>query len=361
MLAVFGANPQFVFQVMSCLASAGHDTVSVGPGRWSMTRLSRRCRGHWACPEAFTGDAIRARRALEILGRRRGVRMWVPADWPATQLLSDLAATDASAPFHFPVSAPERLARLHEKDRLAEWLLELGLPHPPTTRWHPDEAVSWAAPLVAKPRAGEGGVAVAVLRSAAEFAAHRARHPSVAAWLLQRYVPGADVDWSVVADRGQIVCGAVQRGGGGRIEFLDDPEVAELGAALVAGTGLHGVAHFDLRRGTDGRLYVIECNPRFWGSLMHAQWMGRNFPEAAVRVAEASAVKDLSPLVGVSEHIGVAPRRWLRSRLRLEAWPPELSPGGIGSWRDCHSDPLPHLYRRLADAWQARRARDDQT
>ncbi|PYO91693.1 MAG: ATP-grasp domain-containing protein [Gemmatimonadetes bacterium] len=47
------------------------------------------------------------------------------------------------------------------------------------------------------------------------------------------------------------------------LEITDAPEVTALGRDLVRRLGLRGVAKFDFKRAPDGRLYLLEVNPRF--------------------------------------------------------------------------------------------------
>jgi predicted ATP-grasp superfamily ATP-dependent carboligase len=60
--------------------------------------------------------------------------------------------------------------------------------------------------------------------------------------------------------------------------ITDSPEVAALGRAVVRRLDLRGVAKLDFKRGPDGRLYLLEINPRF--TLWHhpAALAGANVP-----------------------------------------------------------------------------------
>jgi predicted ATP-grasp superfamily ATP-dependent carboligase len=51
------------------------------------------------------------------------------------------------------------------------------------------------------------------------------------------------------------------------VVITDRPDVAALGRELTRKLGLRGVAKFDFKRAPDGRLYLLEVNPRF--SLWH--------------------------------------------------------------------------------------------
>jgi D-aspartate ligase len=47
------------------------------------------------------------------------------------------------------------------------------------------------------------------------------------------------------------------------VQTADRPDVAELGRDLVGRMAFRGVAKFDFKRAPDGRLYLLEINPRF--------------------------------------------------------------------------------------------------
>jgi len=58
-----------------------------------------------------------------------------------------------------------------------------------------------------------------------------------------------------------------------------DPELRELGKLLLSSLGWHGVAMVEFKRSdADGKLYLMEINPKFWGSLDLAIQAGCNFP-----------------------------------------------------------------------------------
>jgi predicted ATP-grasp superfamily ATP-dependent carboligase len=62
------------------------------------------------------------------------------------------------------------------------------------------------------------------------------------------------------------------------VEITDVPDVTALGRSIIARLGLEGVAKLDFKRAADGRLVLLEVNPRF--SLWHppAALAGVNLP-----------------------------------------------------------------------------------
>jgi predicted ATP-grasp superfamily ATP-dependent carboligase len=67
------------------------------------------------------------------------------------------------------------------------------------------------------------------------------------------------------------------------LEITEESDVAELGRDLVARMNLTGVAKFDFKRDDDGRLWLLEINPRF--NLWHnaGAVAGANIPAAVYR------------------------------------------------------------------------------
>jgi predicted ATP-grasp superfamily ATP-dependent carboligase len=86
--------------------------------------------------------------------------------------------------------------------------------------------------------------------------------------------------------------------------ITDAPDVTALGRDLVARLGLRGVAKFDFKRAPDGRLYLLEVNPRFtlWHHL--GARAGVNIP--------ALVFADLAGLPRGPVHRARAGTRWCK-------------------------------------------------
>jgi predicted ATP-grasp superfamily ATP-dependent carboligase len=113
--------------------------------------------------------------------------------------------------------------------------------------------------------------------------------------------------------------------------ITDSPEVTTLGRDLVRRLGLRGVAKFDFKRAPDGRLYLLEINPRFtlWHhlgaragvnipALVYADLAG--LPRAGMRQARAGA-RWCKPWddVSAARAAGISFLRWLPWALSCEA------------------------------------------
>ena len=113
--------------------------------------------------------------------------------------------------------------------------------------------------------------------------------------------------------------------------ITDAPDVTAVGREAVRRLGLVGVAKFDFKRAPEGRLYLLEVNPRFtlWHHLgaragvnipaqVYADLVG--LPRAAIRPARAGA-RWCKPWddVRAARAAGISSLRWLLWALSCEA------------------------------------------
>jgi len=181
--------------------------------------------------------------------------------------------------------------------------------------------------------------------------------------LLQQLIPGPETrveSYHVYVDeRGETVADFTGRkirtwppayGDSTALVITDAPDVAALGRDVVGRLGLRGVAKLDFKRAPDGRLYLLEINPRFtlWHhlgaragvnipALVYADLVGLPRP----RVAQARAgVRWCRPWrdVAAARAAGVPFRTWLPWALRCEAkrvvaWDDPLPLLGAVLWR----------------------------
>lgn len=115
------------------------------------------------------------------------------------------------------------------------------------------------------------------------------------------------------------------------LESTDMPDVTAIGREIVERLGLRGVAKLDFKRGLDGRLHLLEVNPRFslWAhlgalagvnlpALVHADLTGRPCPpssraRAGVRWCWPRPDAAAARARGIPWHV------WLRFALASEA------------------------------------------
>jgi predicted ATP-grasp superfamily ATP-dependent carboligase len=115
--------------------------------------------------------------------------------------------------------------------------------------------------------------------------------------MLQEFVHSDDIGYSFAAlyQEGrckrvfmyrEIRSTPVPGGSSSYAESTHDPELLQHGTRLLDALNWSGVAQMDFRRGTDGKLRLMEINPKLWASLELALAAGVNFPQLLCEVAE---------------------------------------------------------------------------
>jgi len=258
--------------------------------------------------------------------------------------------------FRFVIAERELVEDLVDKSRFCALAQRLGLPVPATRTLDPSGPapadLGLRFPIIVKPlMRTQAWDVIAKSHKALEVATLAALHelwPRLAALgsdvLAQEWIPGPESrieSYHVYVD----AAGAIAAEFTGRkirtypeacghstaLEISDAADVRAQGRAAVEKLKLTGVAKFDFKRGPDGRLHLLEINPRFnlWHHLgavaglnmpaiVFADLVGRPRPMMAPARAGARwscAWKDLP----AARNAGVPVGRWLAWTLRCEA------------------------------------------
>lgn len=132
-------------------------------------------------------------------------------------------------------------------------------------------------PAVAKPARSSSARGVRYLRTAGDVAAYRAAPGE--GDILQEYVAGAGVGYSVFAQGGAILAGYGHRRlaeypvtGGSSVyrEGFDDDEMVDVARRVLGVTSWSGFAMFEFKLTPAGERVLLEVNPRIWGSIHQA-------------------------------------------------------------------------------------------
>lgn len=249
-------------------------------------------------PRLDQRDPDGAARAIDEAANAVSASLVVGADTGLTRVMVHCAPSLETP--RFPMPSPDLFEQLANKASFARLLHELALPSPRTQVVRSLDSlhhIDPRRPLVVKPDWGESGQLVRVtsnqsqLRPAVEACLEAGRDA-----IIQEYVPGHDIDLSLLADRGTIVAWTIQKRTRRGLRFVKRRDVLQLGAALCEATEYHGVAHLDMRIDSRTRKPVfIECNPRFWGTVTASAGAGVNFLDLAVRLATNRLDPDQAP------------------------------------------------------------------
>ena len=124
-------------------------------------------------------------------------------------------------------------------------------------------------------------------------------------------------------------------------------EAAAALEAICLDVGLDGLVQAEFYRGTDGRLYVLDVNPRLWGSTWFAERLGLRVVERSLRAA--LGLEPLGPIrypLGRRFHVPNTELKWVlagesrwRAALSLLA---DTRPWDVFEYVD-RTDPRPNL------------------
>jgi hypothetical protein len=228
----------------------------------------------------------------------------LPADTIASGMLAAAAPSLHCAIFPSPPRA--LLDTFNDKWLFHRLCLEHEVPTPKTVLIERKDASSSRGfmqtvqpPIVVKPTSRMAGEGVAVIANLDEYDSQILRNDAYcySPFIVQQFIPGRDIGISILAIRGEILCSAVQINAGKDIRFLENKHLFAAAERLVKRTEYTGVCHFDAReQSEDGSIWIVEANPRFWGSLEAACWCGLNFTAAGLALALKRPVNEPSSL-----------------------------------------------------------------
>jgi predicted ATP-grasp superfamily ATP-dependent carboligase len=343
--------------VVRCLDAANMNVFVLSAGGSAAFGLSRRCRASETLPrDGLVRDDQATTDRINKLVVGWKIDVVVPVDLESVIWVS--RNSDRVRCAVFPVAPTELLATMNDKWLFTRLVTDLGLRTPATVKLDQlsaDSPNAFAGPLLVKPRAMEAGVGVARVASTGEALALRSRIRQPADWVVQEYVPGEDIDFSVLASSGRIIAHTVEaRPSPGRIEFTRDPEVFTIGERIVTGTKFTGAANFDLRRDArDGSVRVIESNPLLWDTVGAPAEFGLNFPALGVLMAMGLELPEIRHLTA---GIWLTPRRLVGEILDVRR-KKKASPESWVSLRRVMADPFPWIYELLIEPRAVRRLR----
>nr|WP_280526255.1 ATP-grasp domain-containing protein [Novosphingobium marinum] len=314
-----GANRPLLLQLIAALPSEEtQGFILAGPQ--SLASLSKfpGCRGHLVVDLASASN-VDAHRLARIAGDRPVVA--IGADDIGCDYLDELAVR---APINWiGADCRESRALLRDKAAFTRLARNLDLPTPETMFFAGKSGIDTdetfarlGAPIVIKPTNMAGGHGVVFVENERQFAdrvlgnANYRFSPLVA----QAFVPGVDIGLGVLSDRGRMLHYSIQVRRNGRFEFAHHEQFLSATRAIIERTRFSGFAQFDARLSEDGRISLLECNPRTWSSLGQSTWCGLNFVSAVVAAARLRASSQPTSLCsGIAPYTGVW---WSENRFR---------------------------------------------
>ena len=247
-------------------------------------------------------------RSLLEWGERQATRPVLFYNGDHDLLLVSRERDSLSRFFDFVVAGPKLVEDLVDKERFSALARRLDLPVPPNVSLDPDTAaptdIELNYPVVIKPLMHRhdvwnpisGGAKALEVGSSDALKALWPQLRGQGRIIAQTLIPGPETrveSYHVyVDDSGRRACEFTGRkirtsppefGDTTALEITEAHDVRTLGRELVERLALTGVAKFDFKRDQDGRLWLLEVNPRF--NLWHhpGAHAGANIPAAVYR------------------------------------------------------------------------------
>ena len=323
---ILDANQRSALAATRSLGKRGVPVVTADETSVTLAGASRYGRGSFAYPSPYRTPAL----FLDVLKKElaaRKIRIVLPMTEVTTHVLAGHREELPGA--RVPVGTFAALGALTDKRSIHALAKQLDIPVPETRIVEsPEEARIAAAgltyPLVVKPyrssiwsgatwiRAGVRYVSsLGELRRLMETVDVFRRHP----FLIQEHIEGHGAGVFALYDTGRAVSFFAhrrlrERPPSGGVSVLSesvrlDPYMHELSRRLLDRVEWHGVVMVEFKVRADGRPYLMEVNPRFWGSLQLAVDAGVDFPWLAYQLATGAKAE---PVDGY--RVGVR-NRWL--------------------------------------------------
>lgn len=303
---VLDCETRSALAVVRSLGRAGFKVVCASAEEYALASASRFASQKLTCPAPSVEPAPFQAWLLEAVKRLKP-SMVLPLTNASLELALKLGA-DLTALVKFPFVSEEDFQAVNNKARLVDIAAKVGMPAPQTITIpnqnartpQIDQAIrSFRYPAVLKPAYSDYRVNSKYLKAGVCYP-HDAsevfqiidgkKDPQLSylPFLLQERIVGEGVGVFALCKDGEILASFCHRrilekppSGGVSVlsESIAREEVPfEQTAAILRHLHWQGVAMVEFKRDAHGRHYLIEINPRFWGSLQLAISSGCNFP-----------------------------------------------------------------------------------
>jgi len=276
------------------LGRSGHRVCAVSHNRWAPGFFSRHTRAHAVVPNP-AADADVYVNELIRWGQRWETQVLVPVGYASCAAVARHRDCLTTAGLRTVGPKLESFQSCADKWTIVQAARPLGIRIPQTilvtSETEIDAFVSGHVQAIAKYRHESAGTGVVYLRSNADWRAELRRLPMASRedgspnLIAQEYIDGVAHGYMALAWHGRIVREfAHQRlrewpvaGGAATAAIsVDDPDLIDAGRRLITAVGWHGPAMIEFRSNESGH-YLIEFNPKFWGSLELALDCGADF------------------------------------------------------------------------------------
>lgn len=296
---VTNAKNRIAYAIVKSLGEKGIDVFTSDFVPLSMSFASRFSKGHFLYPSPFHEQEAFIESIIENV-HRLGANVLIPV-FEETFLL---AKHKEAVSRHVRMAIPdyEQILMAHNKDRWLPMARRLGVPVPRTKgalEMRNGKPVTLRFPVLVKPSQGGGAWGIVQVDSPEELQYLLAKESHVdrpwERFFVQEKIAGQVYCVAMVMNHGVLKGHVVYRqlrdypfsGGQATLRVsVDHPEAVAHLEKLLRELNWHGICQADfLVEEKTGTPYLIDVNPRFWGSLVQGIASGVDFPYLLYRIA----------------------------------------------------------------------------
>lgn len=332
---------RFAYRILRCFQAAGADVHVLGAEGSRGLRFSRFCASFRDRVNGRGDDLGPLIQEVNSIIAELDVDLVISGDHFMMRPLIQMApGLDAPC---FPMLSIEQFDLLNNKWRFTQLCGSLGIRCPRSQLFADVSALSRALksgeisiPFVVKPLDFDGSHGVLSILRASDL--NKLDSIQYSPIILQEFVDGADVAASVYCDHGEIKAFLAHRlKRATYFTFWSDEIRADVEKIVVA-TKARGIMNFDMRIASDGTVYWLECNPRFFFWVHMALLAGIPFVEFGLPDLRVSGPSTLPTGTDV---------RFLKAAAVALARPWRLTKRDFGYLRFALADPIPWLRESL--------------
>lgn len=280
------------FLTLPAIRSLGNQyRVFVAGPRTSTVRFSRFCARYFSYPQYIEANKDQVLiEYINMVGKQYAIDVVIPLDlgstiWVASNRHQLLMPS-------FPLSDANVFSRLHNKWKLTALLETLSIPYPKTVLVKTEKELTGGIlsyPFLIKPTDQDSGKGIVKIENESNLKRYLAA-PSVYKsfpLILQQYIDGFDIDISLVAINGSIMAWTIQQWKEiGMLEFVNNQKIYDIGEKIIAQEKYSGFMNIDFRVDNQTQeIFVLESNPRAWGTMNASILAGVNFIESYIACA----------------------------------------------------------------------------
>lgn len=223
--------------VIFCLRQCGINSLVIGPESSKALVLAKGCQKYFPFKNgSYISSPMEIINLINSVAYNFNPSIIVPTDSDSTMLLSSYK-DHISIPL-FPVPSKDIFDCLNNKWYFSQLLKRLGLPHPNTFLLEDVSALNTHElkfPLVSKQLCGRRGEDIYYFNNKDDLLNFlKGCEKKLLPMILQEYIPGYDIDLSVLSIDGQIMAWSIQRWKEkGILQFINEPDILSLGQQLI--------------------------------------------------------------------------------------------------------------------------------